>query len=173
MPHPHTAGNTKEPTPIKLAPAKQGLSATGSMNLSPGDRCPVCAMAVIKHEKFSAAIELNDGSTYYFCGPGCMIKSWLHPEVFLGTSKQQLKRAVVREYFSGEEWDALAGEWVAGSDIIGPMGPMMVLLKTAEDVATFRKRHGGNATFKLGKLTDTQWEHMTGKSATHKPSAMP
>ena len=72
------------------------------MQISPGDRCPVCAMMVRKHKKFASAIQLEDGATYYFCGTGCMIRTWLHPEVFLAKEKSQLKKPVVRAYFTGE-----------------------------------------------------------------------
>jgi ABC-type lipoprotein release transport system permease subunit/YHS domain-containing protein len=78
-----------------------GLGDDGTLRVSPGDRCPVCAVEIAKHGKFASAIELHDGTTYYFCGTGCMMKSWLHPEVFLGQNREQLERAVTPEYFGG------------------------------------------------------------------------
>jgi YHS domain-containing protein len=45
------------------------------MHISSGDRCPVCAMQVSKHKKFAYAVQLMNGSTFYFCGTGCMIRA--------------------------------------------------------------------------------------------------
>ena len=135
------------------------------MQFSDEDRCPVCAMPITKHQKFASAIELKDGTTYYFCGTGCMIKSWLHPEVFLGHPKTDLKRAIVPEYFNGENVDASSVIFVAGSDVVGPMGPALVPLKNMADVETFKERHGAKTTFTMAEMNDTLWKNITGKDA--------
>ncbi|MBI9084169.1 MAG: nitrous oxide reductase accessory protein NosL [Desulfobacterales bacterium] len=157
---PLQAADRGEPEPGSLP-----LDETGQMQISPGDRCPVCAMMVKKHKKFASAIQLEDGTTYYFCGTGCMIRTWLHPEVFLAKEKSQLKKPVVRAYFTGEALDARAAFWVAGSDIVGPMGPALVPLKSEENVDVFRRRHGGKSVFRLEELTDDRWLAITGKPA--------
>ena len=143
--------------------ALKGITPEGKMHFSEEDRCPVCAMPITKHQKFASSIELKDGTTYYFCGTGCMIKSWLHPEVYMGQEKSKLKRAIVPEYFNGENVDAATVTFVAGSDVIGPMGPALVPLKNAEDVATFKKRHGGKSTFTMADMNDDLWRKITGK----------
>ena len=147
------------------ASAATGLDGAGQMRISESDRCPVCAMRPHKHPKFASAIELKDGRTFYFCGTGCMIRSYRHPEVFLGTSQAQITKAVARDYFSGDPIDALNAVWVAGSDVIGPMGPALVPLKSAAGAADFRKRHGGKHTFQLAELDDEKWFAITGKPA--------
>ncbi len=141
------------------------LDAEGRMQVGDDDRCPVCAMRVKEHAKFASAIALDDGTTHYFCGTGCMLRTWLHPDRFLGVQRKQLDRGVVREYFTGKHLDAATVVWVAGSDVVGPMGPAIVPLADDEAAATFKKRHGGKTTFKLGELTDERWEQMTGKKA--------
>jgi len=146
-------------------PAAQGLAADGHLRLSPDDRCPVCAMRPAEHPKNAAAIVLEDGATFYFCGCGCMTKSWLHPEVYLGVDKPHLARAVVQEYFEGKPVDALSAHWVAGSDVVGPMGPALVPLASEEDVAVFESRHGGRVRYRLGELDDARWKEITGKPA--------
>jgi len=145
--------------------AGAGLDDQGRMQVGDDDRCPVCAMRVKEHPKFASAIALDDGLTYYFCGTGCMMRTWLHPEVFLGADRKRLDRAVVPEYFTGKHVDAAAVVWVAGSDVVGPMGPAIVPLADDESAAKFKERHGGKTTFKLGDLTDEKWEQMTGKKA--------
>lgn len=148
---------------VRAVAAKLGLSEEGHMQISPGDHCTVCAMPVEKHLKYAAAIELNDGASFYFCGPQCMIRSWLHPEIFLGTDKSRLKKAVVTGYFSGKHLDAHSAVFVSGSDVMGPMGPTFIPLASQEEANVFIKRHGGTITSLFIKINDTVWEKSTGR----------
>lgn len=145
-------------------PALKAIAPSGSLELSPEDRCPVCAMAVAEGPKTAAGLELKDGRTYYFCGNGCLMKTWVHPEHFLGAGPEVLKRPIVQEYFSGKPLDARQALFVAGSDVMGRMGPAMVALEdTPEAKETFMARHGGKATFHLSELNDARWQELTGK----------
>ena len=146
-------------------PGLKPLDKHGRMQISDQDRCPVCAMKVDAHKKFSSAIQLANGETFYFCGTGCMIRSWLHPEIFLNAYKSQLKKSVVQDYFTGKQVDGLAVHWVAGSDVVGPMGPALVPILDESQLEIFKKRHGGKAVFRLGEMTDEKWQQMTGKKA--------
>lgn len=147
-------------------PAAHPIDPLDELHVSQEDRCPVCAMRVMEHPKFACGIRCRDRTTFYFCGAGCMIRSWLHPEVFLGVPKEELERAVVQEYMTGRYVDALSALWVAGSDVVGPMGPALVPLMDEEDLPIFKKRHGGKETFRLSELNDARWEAITGKKAT-------
>ena len=146
-------------------PGLHPLDENGRMLVSPGDRCPVCGMKVEKHRKFAGAIQLSDKTTYYFCGTGCMIRTWMHPEIFLGIDKANVKLPVAREYFTGREVDARDVIWVAGSDVIGPMGPALVPLKDENSLKVFMQRHGGRTTFRLEDMDDALWRAITGKKA--------
>ena len=126
------------PLGLSLAGSKKGrgavpgaapLDSRGRMQIGGEDRCPVCGMKVARYAKFAAAIQLSDDTTYYFCGTGCMIRSWMHPDIFLGVKTIRLKQSVVQDYFSGEHVDGRRVTWVAGSDVVGPMGPALVPLK--------------------------------------------
>lgn len=142
---------------------RHGLYPDGRLRISAADRCPVCAMLPIRYPRFAAAIELRDGRTYYFCSPGCMLKAWLHPDIFLGTDPPRLKRPIALEYLSGEALDARAVFWVSGSDVVGPMGPALVPLKNETHLEAFRRRHGAEHIFRLDELTHDNWETLTGK----------
>jgi nitrous oxide reductase accessory protein NosL len=144
-------------------PGRQSLGPGGDMVISPEDRCPVCAMLPIRYPRFAAAIALQDGRTYYFCSPGCMLNAWLHPDIFLGSSAAHLARPVVREYLSGEVIDARDVFWVSGSDVVGPMGPALVPLKNKAHLEAFRRRHGARKVFRLDELTHDTWQTLTGK----------
>ncbi len=151
-------------------PAALGLDDDNRMHPGDADRCPVCAMTTVD-KKMVSAIELDDGRTYYFCGTGCMMKSSLHPEIYLGAGDAQVKRAVTTGYFTGAPLDAYTATWVAGSDVAGPMGPMIVPLSNPNSVTDFITRHGGKTTFVLKDLNDALWEEITGKKAI--PDAKP
>ncbi len=146
-------------------PGRLSLDEDGRMRISPQDRCPVCGMTVEHHRKFASAIQLKDRTTYYFCGTGCMIRSWMHPDIFLGVAKAEVTLPVVREYFTGREIDARDAVWVAGSDVIGPMGPAMVPLKDERSMEVFIRRHGGKTHFRLEQMDDDRWFSITGKKA--------
>lgn len=140
-----------------LSPATVPLSPDGTMHISSADRCPVCAMRPARYPQSACAIQLSDGRTFYFCETGCMLRSWLYPDIHLGVGVDRLKRVVVREYFSGAHLDGNAATWVAGSDVIGPMGPMIVPLDGEEHVRVFLRRHGGKTIFRLEEMTEDLW----------------
>ena len=139
------------------------LDESGRIQISPEDRCPVCGMKVIRYPKFACAIQLHDNTTYYFCSTGCMIRSWMHPEIYLGVRSNKLRRPVVKEYFTGRQIDARDILFVFGSDVIGPMGPALVPVMNENYLKVFKKRHGGKSEFSLNNLNDTKWFEMTGK----------
>ena len=151
-----------------LHPGLKPIDDSGVMHISSQDRCPVCAMQVSKYQKFACAIELINGRTFYFCGSGCMIRTWMHPDIFLGATKTELKRSVVQDYFTGEQVSGESVFWVAGSDVIGPMGPALVPLKNEQGLEVFKKRHGSKAVFHLSEMTDEKWQQLTGKKAIPK-----
>ena len=158
----HDAASTATARPTAGA---KGLADDGALQLSEQDRCPVCAMVPKKRPGNAAAIELHDGTTHYFCGTGCMIRSWMHPDAYLGVERDQLKRAVVQEYFEGRPVDGSSVTFVAGSDVVGPMGPALVPLASEADVATFAERHGGTERFTLDTINDERWLAIKGKPA--------
>jgi copper chaperone NosL len=125
------------------------------------DRCPVCAMKVALYPKFVCTMEMVDGRKFSFCATGCMIRSWLHPEVYLGSVKSDIQHVWVQDYFTGQKMDGASAFWVTGSDVIGPMGPAFVPLKSESDVEAFKRRHGGQVGFHLPDLTDEKWKEIT------------
>jgi copper chaperone NosL len=151
-----------------LKAGQMGLDNENQMQISSQDRCPVCGMKVIRYPKFSSAVRLTNQATYYFCSNGCMLKAWLHPEIFLSSTRQALSLIIVRDYFTGRQLDGENVSWVAGSDVIGPMGPAIVALQDSQAVDAFLKRHGGQKVFRLHELTDDLWLLLTGKSAQNR-----
>jgi copper chaperone NosL len=145
------------------APASKSLTADGQIFLSESDRCPVCAMFPARHPETAAAMTLNNGQTFYFCGNGCLLRSWLRPEVYLGRTRKQIDRIVVRDYFTGQPVDGRKATWVAGSDVVGPMGPAIIALGDADQLATFKGRHGGKTVFSFEAVDDDLWQRISSR----------
>ncbi|MDJ0803153.1 MAG: nitrous oxide reductase accessory protein NosL [Desulfobacterales bacterium] len=144
-------------------PGKTPLDNQNRMHISRSDRCPVCAMRPAKYPRFAAAIRLQDGTTFYFCSAGCMLKAWLRPDVFLGVRAEDRRQPVAQDYFSGQPLDARHAYWVSGADVLGPMGPALIPLHRSAHVDAFRRRHGGTRVFRLEDLDEDNWKKLTGK----------
>ena len=142
-------------------PALRSLSTDGQLNLSQSDRCPVCAMFPARRPQTAAAITLKSGETFYLCGNGCLLRTWLRPTVYLGKTQLEIDRLVVRDYFSGQPIDGRTATWVAGSDVVGPMGPAIIALGDAAQLATFKNRHGGKTVFTFDQVDDALWKKIS------------
>jgi len=154
-PHPTSAEN------IQPIAAKLPLTADGHMQISDQDRCPVCAMYPIKRPRSAAAMALTNGDVYYFCGNGCLLRTWLRPQTYIGQAADKIDRLVALDYFSGQPIDARKASWIAGSDVVGPMGPALIALGNRAHVSVFQKRHGGATVFALDELDDTLWQQIS------------
>ncbi|BBO68926.1 hypothetical protein DSCA_28560 [Desulfosarcina alkanivorans] len=143
------------------APALKSLSADGQMTLSETDRCPVCAMFPARRPRTAAAMTLKSGETFYFCGNGCLLRTWLRPAAYLGKTRAQIDRLVVRDYFSGQPIDGRTATWVAGSDVVGPMGPAIIALGDPGQLAVFKDRHGGKTVFTFDQVDDDLWKQIS------------
>ncbi len=141
-------------------PAGDGLTTLGDLQLGAQDRCPVCGMFPAKRPKTAAALELKDGRTFYFCGNGCLLRSVHDSQLYLGVAADRIERLRVRDYFSGAAIDARKAIWVAGSDVIGPMGPALVTLQDEGALNAFKQRHGAKQTFTLDQVDDALWRQL-------------
>ncbi len=136
------------------------LAADGRMQLSDQDRCPLCGMFPAKRPKTAAAMVLADGRTFYFCGNGCLLRAWHDSGTHLNVSRESIQRMVVKDFFSGGPLDAQQARWVAGSDVVGPMGPALVALAGEAEVTQFKARHGGTIVFQLAQMDDALWQKL-------------
>ena len=139
-------------------PALRPLSAGNEIIPGETDRCPVCAMFPHRYPKSAAAMTLKSGETFYFCGNGCLLRTWLRPSSYLGCDQTKIDRIVVKDYFTGVSIDARKATWVAGSDVVEPMGPAIVALGNSAQLETFKNRHGGVIVFALDQLDDALWK---------------
>lgn len=141
-------------------PAAKEMTTEGALRLSPGDRCPICGMYPAKRPKTAAGMQLSDGRTFYFCGNGCLLRTWRFSDKYLAVSSDAIDRMRVRDFFTGETIDARSAWWIAGSDVIGPMGPALVALESRGAVDAFKERHGGQLVFQLADMDDALWKKL-------------
>jgi nitrous oxide reductase accessory protein NosL len=113
-----------------------------------------------KQPKSTAGMILADGRSYYFCSNSCLLRTYRHPSIYLGGEAPVVVRMLVLDYFSGASIDADSAWWVAGSDVIGPMGPALVALGSRSDAAAFVQRHGGREVFQIKTTDDVMWERL-------------
>ena len=119
----------------------------------------MCGMFPSRIPECAAAMKLKDGRTYYFCSNRCLLTAWHQPRSYLGP-EAVVSRMVVLDYFRGQPLDGSMVWWVAGSDVIGPMGPALVTLDSHEAVEAFVRRHGGKQRFKLDQMDDALWRRI-------------
>lgn len=150
-----TPGSVKGPVA-----ASHPVAVNGQWQISERDRCPVCGMYPAKRPKNAAGMVLDDGRTFYFCGNGCLLRTWRNSPIYLGVGREHIQHMMVRNYFTGEVIDARSAFWVAGSDVVGPMGPALVTLKSAREAAQFKLRHGAKIIFRLDQMDDALWNSL-------------
>lgn len=138
--------------------AKMAITEEGGVQISASDRCPVCGMYPAKRPRHAAGMILSDGRCFYFCGNGCLLRTFRHSRHYLGVGAEEVQRMVVMDYFTGTPLEARDAWWVAGSDVVGPMGPALVALKSEQAVYSFQGRHGGKLVFRLNQLDETAWQ---------------
>lgn len=143
------------------APAQTPMGATPQIVPGDADRCPVCAMFPARRPEAAAALTLHDGTTFYFCSNGCLLRAWLRPTAYLGRAQTAIDRLVVLDFLSGEPVDGRSAFFVAGSEVTGPMGPAIVALGREAHVAVFRQRHGGETVFSLETLDNALWHEIS------------
>jgi len=110
----------------------------------PTDRCAVCGMFVAKYVNWIAIAEFDDGSLVFFDGPKDMFK-YLFDIARFDPSKEgrETSAVFVTDYYSTELIDGKEAFYVAGGDVVGPMGPELVPFVTREDAEEFLRDHRG------------------------------
>ncbi len=118
------------------------------------DRCPVCGMFVAKYTNWLAAVEYKDGARVFFDGPKDMFRYLHDMETYAaGRGPEDILKVWVTDYYSTRMIDAHEAFYVAGSDVMGPMGHELVPLATADEAASFRADHAGDPPLRFDEVT--------------------
>ena len=129
-----------------VTPAAEPARPTSS------DRCKVCGMFVEKYRNWIAIVSFEDGAQLFFDGPKDMFKYILNPKKYNGRTSG-ISGVFVTDYYSTRFIDAREAFFVAGSDVMGPMGHELVSIGNADDARTFLEDHAGTAILSFGEVT--------------------
>ena len=120
----------------------------------PKDKCAVCGMFVAKYPEWVAAAVLADGKVRYFDGPKDLFRYSFDVERYeRGRSREDVKGLFVTEYYSTRLVPAESVFFVAGSDVLGPMGHELVPVEGQAAAKTFSADHRGRAVLAFGDVT--------------------
>lgn len=120
-------------------------------------RCAVCGMYVATYPNWVAAAEFSDGTLVFFDGPKDMFAYYFNLSSYQPEdSRKKLVGLYVTEYFTMERIPAQEVYFVAGSEVLGPMGHELVPIKGDEALTRFLSRHGGKKVlrFNAGSLQE-------------------
>jgi nitrous oxide reductase accessory protein NosL len=113
-----------------------------------GERCPVCGMFVALHPTWVAALRRPDGAPAYFDGPKDLFR-WL----LTAKGREQGGEPIVTDYYSTQSIAARGAWFVAGSDVLGPMGRELVPFASEKEARGFLRDHGGTAVLPFADVT--------------------
>jgi len=121
---------------------------------APDAKCPVCGMFVAKYPEWIATVTFADGHADHFDGAKDMFKYLADLSAYRpGHQGDDVTGVYVTEYYGLERIPAGDAVFVAGSDVLGPMGHEFVPLASAEDATDFVKDHGGVWVLRFDEVT--------------------
>src|SRR5512133_551133 len=101
--------------------------AAVGQSASAKDKCPVCGMFVSKYPDWTAAIVFKDGTKVYFDGAKDLFKYLANPGSYTpGRSSKDVDSISVKDYYSVQPVNGRSAYYVAGSDVLGPMGRELI-----------------------------------------------
>ncbi|MDF1554165.1 MAG: nitrous oxide reductase accessory protein NosL [Deferrisomatales bacterium] len=120
----------------------------------PKDRCPVCGMFVAPYPDWTAAARFPDGTLAYFDGPKDMFRYAFAVGKFDPARRDQKVESLwVTEYYTATRMPAAELFFVAGSDVLGPMGHELVPIRGEEGARTFQVDHHGKQVLPFAEIT--------------------
>jgi len=137
-----------------------GVAWAGPSEFSPpGEkaRCVVCGMFVEPYPAWVAEVVLEGAAPYYFDGPKDLFRYLEERDKYHPGEKVPPVAAIfVTEYYTQQHLAAEEVFFVAGSDVLGPMGHELVPVAGEQSLQTFLQDHGGNKVmvYRDMKLTE-------------------
>jgi nitrous oxide reductase accessory protein NosL len=104
-------------------------------------------MLVDDAPRWIAGVVNETGKPQRFCSPRCMF-AWLR-----SPRGQASRDPWVTEYYTQEQTPVEEVLFVAGSNVIGPMGESLVPVKGREEAERFRQDHHGTNTYSAAEIT--------------------
>jgi nitrous oxide reductase accessory protein NosL len=105
-------------------------------------------MFVLPHPTWVAGLRFPDGRIEYFDGPKDLFRRLASPE-----GRARPGQAFVTDYYTTEAIPAATAWFVAGSDVLGPMGRELIPFSTEEQARGFARDHRGEAVLSFREVT--------------------
>jgi len=120
----------------------------------PRDLCPVCGMIVAKYPNWIATALWNDNHANFFDGARDLFR-FLHalPHYAPKRRPADLRALTVTEFYDLKPIDAKTALYVAGSDVLGPMGNELIPLSSRDDAREFLQDHHGKRILTFPEIT--------------------
>mgnify|MGYP001824355525 CR=1 FL=1 len=139
---------------VSVAAVAPAGEPTSPRTPSEGDRCAVCGMFVAPHTEWLAQVVFDDGSAAFFDGAKDLFRYLFARDRYLPQRRgREIVAMWVTSYYDLEPVDARTARFVAGSDVLGPMGAELVPFATREDAEVVRMDHAGSRIVRFGEVT--------------------
>ena len=131
----------------------------GKIEVNKDEKCPVCGMFAYKYPRWIAQIFYkNDGVEYYhsFDGVKDLMKFYFDPLIwgnYKTSTKENITKILVTDYYSQKAIDARTAYYVIGSDVYGPMGDELIPFKNESDAKTFYMDHKAKKVVQFKDIT--------------------
>lgn len=116
------------------------------------DRCPVCGMFVAKFPEWWAQAVLPDGKRVTFDGVKDLVRFLRDPARHGGGPTAAGVTVWVHDYYSVAPLPAESAWYVAGSDVLGPMGREFIPFRSRAEAEEFMRDHRGEAVLRFVEL---------------------
>ena len=118
------------------------------------DKCPVCGMFVAKYPDWTMVLLFRDGTPVFFDGAKDMFKYLFDIKRYHPSRKaEDIRTALVKDYYRLTWIDARKAWYVIGSDIYGPMGRELIPLENQKDAQEFMNDHKGKKILRYAEIT--------------------
>lgn len=130
------------------------------IKLEKKEKCPVCGMFTYKYPKWATQIfYTHNGHTHHhsFDGVKDMMKFYFSPMNwgdYKTSSKNNITKILVTDYYSQKAIDATKAYYVIGSDVYGPMGDELIPFKRLEEAKTFSMDHRGKKIVEFDDIVE-------------------
>lgn len=117
------------------------------------DRCPVCGMFVEKFPEWWAQVVFADGQRVSFDGVKDLVRYLGDPGRFsAGRTAAAVVQVWVLDYYSVSPLPAESAFFVAGGDVVGPMGREFIPFRNRPEAEEFLRDHRGTAILRFTEL---------------------
>lgn len=139
---------------LKLGRKKNSESKGPYIPITAKERCPVCGMFVRPYPKWITQIQFKDGHHHSFDGMKCFCRFYFEAEKFDNNhTSSDFKRLLVRDYYTLKFIEHNKAYYVAGSDVLGPMGHELIPFESLERAKIFLVDHRGQKIIRFNEIT--------------------